>query len=123
MKNLLYILRNFQSENYGDLLINDYLIGQLAIHSRVDILYLKSNFELLQQMTCLQSPNVKLIEWDQEFDRKFFLSVLLKKSLYQYICLIPGHSRYQGLKSRIVQLKNSFILLFFKLPTIAFVLT
>ncbi|BAQ64484.1 polysaccharide pyruvyl transferase family protein [Geminocystis sp. NIES-3709] len=112
MKNLLYILRNFQSENYGDLLINDYLIGQLSIHSRVDILYLKSNFDLLQQMTCLQSPNVKLIEWDKEFDRKFFLSVLLKKSFYQYICLIPGHSRYQGLKSRIVQLKNSFILLF-----------
>jgi polysaccharide pyruvyl transferase WcaK-like protein len=111
MKNSLYILRNFQSQNYGDHLINDYLISQLSLHCRLDILYHPKTFMLLQEMNCLQSANVNLLEWYPNFDRRFLWEVIRKKTSYDYIFLIPGHSSSKGFKSKITQIKNTYILL------------
>jgi hypothetical protein len=63
-------------------------------------------------MTCLKSSNVKLIEWNKEFDRKFFLDVFFNKTSYQYVAIIPGHTHYLGLKTTFLYIKNTLILLF-----------
>lgn len=108
MAKLLYMLRgNFQVDNNGDKLINDYLICELASHIDVDILYFKSNLVILETMNCSRLSNVTLVEWSENLEWKIFFDLLKRKSQYEYYCAIPGgYGRPNGINSRYSYIKK-----------------
>lgn len=112
MKNLLYILGNFQSENGGDILINDLLIREMSKYVNVHILYVDHKMNCLTQMSSTTLPNVKLKQLDKKFQFQILFNLLFRKPTeYDYLCLVPGHIGFPNFKQRIRHIKNLLVLM------------